>query len=211
MSLINDALKRARRAQSQTPPPSLSDLPLRPVEAAPPAPQQGWLLPVVIGLVLFSSAFLVWRVLAHRTNGLTDLSPSQNWEVQAKALPQDENAYIGPDPDQWPPIRKNHEAMTESAPPPASQPDPLADKTPLLVASQETAITNSAPEPAVAPKPAPLRLQAILFQPNRPSALINGKTIFVGDRVGELRVTAITREAAILVGGGQTNVLALPE
>jgi hypothetical protein len=60
------------------------------------------------------------------------------------------------------------------------------------------------------PKPAPLRLQGIVFS-TRPSAVINGKTLFVGDRVREFRVVAITRDAAVLVGGGRTNTLSLSE
>jgi hypothetical protein len=33
----------------------------------------------------------------------------------------------------------------------------------------------------------------------------------VGDKLGEMRVLAIDQESAILVGGGQTNVLKLEE
>jgi hypothetical protein len=41
--------------------------------------------------------------------------------------------------------------------------------------------------------------------------MIGGKTLFVGDRLGELRVVAITQDSATLAGAGQTNVLRLPE
>jgi hypothetical protein len=41
--------------------------------------------------------------------------------------------------------------------------------------------------------------------------MISGKTLFVGDKLGDLRVVAIDKESATLVGGGQTNVLSLPE
>ena len=56
-----------------------------------------------------------------------------------------------------------------------------------------------------------LRLQAIVFNPRRPSAMIGGKTLFVGDRVGDMRVMAIDKESATLTGAGQTNVLVLSE
>jgi len=59
-------------------------------------------------------------------------------------------------------------------------------------------------------KPAPLKLQGIVFSA-RPSAVINGKTLFVGDRVREFRVVAITQDTAILVGAGRTNILSLSE
>jgi hypothetical protein len=66
----------------------------------------------------------------------------------------------------------------------------------------------AAPTPAT---PAPLRLQAIIFNPRRPSAMISGKTLFIGDKLGDLRVAAISKESAILVGAGKTNVLTLAE
>jgi hypothetical protein len=63
----------------------------------------------------------------------------------------------------------------------------------------------------VPPKPAPLRLQGIVFNPARPSAMINGKTVFVGEKVGEFRVGAITQNSATLISGSQTNLLELAE
>ena len=41
--------------------------------------------------------------------------------------------------------------------------------------------------------------------------MINGKTLFIGDRFGEFRVRAITHDTVVLVGGGKTNVLSLEE
>jgi hypothetical protein len=77
--------------------------------------------------------------------------------------------------------------------------------------SSKDQTTNSAPtaEPEL-PKPPPLKLQGIVFS-KRPSAVINGKTFFVGDRLREFRVVAITPETAILTSGGRTNVLSFSE
>ncbi len=78
------------------------------------------------------------------------------------------------------------------------------------VANRE--VTNApAVTPPPPPKPAPLRLQAIFFNPTRPSAIISGKTLFMGDKLGELRVVAIDEETATLVGAGHTNVLSLSD
>jgi hypothetical protein len=55
------------------------------------------------------------------------------------------------------------------------------------------------------------KLQAIVFDPKRPSAIISGKSVFIGDKIGDLRVLAITQESVTLVGGGQTNLLVLGE
>jgi len=41
--------------------------------------------------------------------------------------------------------------------------------------------------------------------------MIGGKTLFVGDKVGDLRIVAIGKDSATLAGGGQTNVLSLAE
>lgn len=77
---------------------------------------------------------------------------------------------------------------------------------------QESEATDSSAMTAqTPPKPAPLRLQAIVFNPKRPSAMINGKTLFIGDKLGDLRVVAIDRDSAILAGAGRTNILTLPE
>ena len=54
----------------------------------------------------------------------------------------------------------------------------------------------------------PLRVQGIIFQRKAPSAIINGKTVFVGDRVGEARVVAIDRNAVTVEVERQTCVLA---
>jgi hypothetical protein len=37
--------------------------------------------------------------------------------------------------------------------------------------------------------------------------MIGGKTIYVGDQVGDFKVVAIAAESATLVSAGQTNIL----
>jgi len=41
--------------------------------------------------------------------------------------------------------------------------------------------------------------------------MISGRTLFIGDKLEGLRVTAINRESVTLVGPAQTNVLTLSE
>jgi hypothetical protein len=41
--------------------------------------------------------------------------------------------------------------------------------------------------------------------------MIGGKTLFIGDHLGDMRLVAIDRESATLVCGGQTNVLTLAQ
>jgi hypothetical protein len=75
-----------------------------------------------------------------------------------------------------------------------------------------TSVTNIAGthEEMIA-KPPPLKLQGIVFDPKRPSAVISGRTVFVGDRIRQMRVAAITAETATLTDAGHTNVLSLAE
>jgi hypothetical protein len=79
---------------------------------------------------------------------------------------------------------------------------------PTVSASSSNAqpATETAPTP-----PPPLKLQGIVFNPKRPSAVISGRTVFLGDRVREMRVVAISAESLTLVGAGRTNVLSLAE
>lgn len=201
MSLINDALKRAKAAQQQAslPPP---DLPLRPVEPGQQRARHslGLLLPAALALVALLALLLVWQWAQTR-------QPGQPTEVTARAA-----VSAVPAQSDW-------SAQPASAPAPVTDPTdaPAADAasapTPSPLASaQESDVTAATPAAAPAPpKPAPLRLQGILFNPRRPAAMINGKTVFVGDKLGDLRVVAIDQDSATLAGAGQTNVLSLAE
>ena len=69
-----------------------------------------------------------------------------------------------------------------------------------------TAPAPPAPVPVVETKPAKTtRVQGIVFVPANPYAIINGRTVFVGDVVDGLAVAAISADAVTLVGNGRTN------
>ncbi|MFO1475729.1 MAG: hypothetical protein U1F98_03640 [Verrucomicrobiota bacterium] len=93
-----------------------------------------------------------------------------------------------------------------SAPAPVSLPAPENRTQPAVPAP---AVDPAAQVIAAPPAPDPLKLQAIFFSPNKPSAMIGGKTVFVGDRVQGFRVSEIGKDRAVLVNAGQTNVLKL--
>jgi len=46
--------------------------------------------------------------------------------------------------------------------------------------------------------------------PSKPSVVINGKALFIGERVAGAEVVGISPESATLVFAGQTNVLTVP-
>lgn len=175
MSLVNDALKRAKQAQKNAPP--IAPAPLRPVDPAPRS--QGGLNPLVSAVIAGGLLLVV---------GLT-------WSFSSKT-------------ETPPPIPATPAVAPVAATPPAAiapQPVPAAP-----VVSQIK--TSNAPAVAVAvepPKtPAP-RLQGIFFDPTRPTAIVSGRTVAVGGRVGDFRVAAISAASVTLTSATQTNVLTL--
>ena len=71
-------------------------------------------------------------------------------------------------------------------------------------------MTNTLPAVAAEePKAPELKLQGIFFNPRSPSAVVNGKTVYVGDKVSGFRVFAITPQNVTLGTATQTNVLDL--
>jgi hypothetical protein len=206
MSLINDALKRAKLAQQQAPATTAHTLQLRQLEPAP-APTTwrvpGLLVPVTIAAVALFGLLFVWQV--------SQRSDSPN-RVEAKSPPASAaNTPAAPVtvPPLAPPVvaQPNPPAQLVPSPTPAVPETPAASGAPKDPAASTVPMVADAPPPG----PPPLKLQAIIFNPRRPSALISGRIAFLGDKFGDLRVVGITRTSATLAGGGQTKVLSLPE
>jgi hypothetical protein len=55
----------------------------------------------------------------------------------------------------------------------------------------------------------PLQLQGIFFRPSNPSALINGRTLFIGDYIGEVKVVAIDHRSVKVELEGATKTIPL--
>jgi hypothetical protein len=210
MSLINDALRRAKEAQEQAPRPEPPQLPFRPVEPAQQTARRGTglLLPAIIAAAALVTLLFVWQWTQVHMAATPTVVNARTTRLPLAKTPASALA-AQPAPVQTPSAPAASAAgadatlATEAASTPTD--DAFADM-------EESEGADSAAMPAPAPpKPAPLRLQAIVFNPRRPSAMISGKTLFIGDKLGDLRVVAISKESAILVGGGQTNILTLPE
>jgi cytoskeletal protein RodZ len=194
----------------------------RPIEPARHARYDfGLLMPAALAVVGLLALFFAWQW----AQGRKSTEPRQ---VRALA-PAAAQATIAPQPVS-PSV-----AATAPAPAPAAQPTPpsqpqpgstpatgsantvetaasAAPSSPTAAKDQQGEVTNSAAmTPPPPPKPAPLRLQAVVFNPRQPSAIISGKTLFIGDKLGDSRVVAIDRGSATLVGAGKTNVLSLPQ
>ena len=210
MSLINDALKRARQAQQEAPPPPASNLEFRPIEHEQYGrPRVGLAVPTLLALASVLLLFLLWQAVRNPET-------HEPMEVKARTKASPASAPKAPAVP----------AVTSASPAPVTVVEPVPSPSPALakVSAPEPTISPSNPPVLVmvrtestnpvateVPKPPPPKLQTIVFHPTRPSVMINGKTLFVGDKVGEFRVRVIDQESVTLVGNGQTNVLNLPE
>jgi hypothetical protein len=72
-----------------------------------------------------------------------------------------------------------------------------------------TTLADSNKLTVVPTKPPELKLQGILFAATRPCAIVNDKTVFVGDQIGAFRVTAISKDSVTLQNQTETKVLSL--
>jgi len=191
MSLINEALKRAQQTQQENPPPT-PPLEFRPVEPDQRAPRRTALLVVGLTVVIIAllglSGLLIRVMQASKQTPLT-VAARTNDPVAVEPAPE---ATLTPE-------------ITE-----------IADSVPAE-APIEADVTNAeaiVPAPAeieAAPQPPPLKLQGIFFNPQNPSAIVSGKSVYLGDRVNNFQVIAISPVAVILASATETNVLSLSE
>ena len=208
MSLINDALKRTKDAQQQNPPPA-GGPPLKPADPATAKSTSNAksLLYIMIACVVVGNALLFFAIKDRGTKKETASA------VPASATPTTTATTTTPTPTIATAVPAAPVAPTTSSPPPQPakpEPAPIVAASPAPIPKEKNsndAPVTARPEP---PKPAPLKLQSIIYNPSRPSAMVSGKFVLVGDKVQGFRVTAIDQETVTLVGNGATNVLSLP-
>jgi len=228
MSLINEALKRAREAQSQAPggqPGQAAPAPGRRIELRPAEPPPSAatnhpsVMPIVLTIAAVVGVLLLWQARSQHADGGTTMAVAAKSNPAPQPAPQAANRTPVTERVIQPPALETKRATESATARPASNVGPVNAAAPSQTEPAGTAVagsgtqTASAPliaaaEPASAPA---LRLQAILFTPRNPSAMINGKMVYAGDKLGQLRVVAIGRDYATLTGPAGTNVLTLPE
>jgi cytoskeletal protein RodZ len=186
MSLINDALKRAQQAQAQNPPPT-PPLEFRAAEANAGSARRSTVMIVAVTLVvvllLGLTGTLIWYVSQAR---------AEKFRVAARTTEV-------PMPPAAPEI--------PSVPPPEVVPSSIPQ-----FERPEEPNTNRVPVSADAGEvvqPTVLKLQGIAFDPQKPSAIVNGRSLYLGDRVEKFRMVAISPVAVTLVSDTETNVLSL--
>jgi cytoskeletal protein RodZ len=213
MSLINDALKRAKQAQQKNPPPPTPGAPLRPVESARPrnsAPGLLWPIAVAL-LVVMVGAGVIWFAVARAgakkpVANVPSSKPATQAAVATKPIPSATQPKPAPVVTPNSSLAPSPVLTPAPAPAPAVVP-PAVEASPVVA---PLAATNVPAVAAEAPPPLP-KLQGIFYRPDRPSALLSGKTILIGGRSGEFLVVAITQQSVTVVRAGQTNVLSMPE
>jgi hypothetical protein len=227
MSLINEALKRAKQAQARRVAAIATEPALEPAvaPAANPSPP-AWLTPVGVGLVLvvaFWFLFLWWRTSqreAARAQSRPD-DGQQIAQVMSAVVELTQNhpnkpAAPQPKPSFLPSSDVGHGfAMPPPSAPSSSTPqsagaDPVHTPAVTAPAVPETVPVQLSPLPSVRAEPErEFKLQGIFYRASQASALINGQTLFVGDEIGGARLVRIERRAVHLLQKGQTNVLTL--
>ena len=200
MSLINDALKRASQAKPSPPAHQQSEPQLQPVEhkRSPVVPLL-FLLPVLL-LVLALAGWLF--IKAWRTESTPKFSPIK-LPVSAREAPAaqpigsfgapQQNNGFKPEPPSPQPAGSATRMAEASVPAPASAPT-------------NPPIATADPPPPSFPS---VRLQGVFFRLTHPQAMINSKTVSVGDKIANTKVIAITRDSVTLQWNGETKVLTL--
>jgi hypothetical protein len=152
MSLINDALKRARDLQQKNPP--RGAMPLPPATHRRRARNLDGVLSALIILLIIVACFFLGLAMARRT--VTKI---------------------------------------------VSVPDLAATQAVEAVVSQPLPDTSTPPAPAVTSAPPVLpNLQGIFYDPTHPSAIVDGRSVSIGSRVGNWRVEEISKYAVTLEG-----------
>ena len=186
MSLINDALRRARNERPKDT--GVSMPPARPpLEKLRQKRSLASFLPLIcLALLLMGAGLLLWQWFK---------SSSEDLKIRASG------------PSQALPVSPTPVAQPAQAVPAATP----SNAAPDMVSSMAAATTNVTPV-AESPKAEPMtyQLQSIFYRARNPSAVINGKTVFLGERVGGAKVLAIDKDSVtILLPNRQTNILDL--
>lgn len=187
MSLINDALKRTQQTTQAGEPPRTDELEMRPIESDQLSASEGGggAKRIIWVVVLFVVAGNIALWVAIR-------NPGDPLEAAARTARTDTETL----------------AVRQAGSAPAATASSVPAKTTATDAVRPAA-TIPSPEPSALERPA-LNLRTIVFHPVRPSAMINGRVLFVGDRVDGYTVTAIGKNDVTLELNGEKVRLSLP-
>ncbi len=215
MSLINDALKRAREAErlrGESPP----NMRLQPVEPVPKRSFGLWLPMAVVGLLILSLwSFFRW---AGTPSTPPKTGPS---EVMGNRLPAPFASRVIPNrtvsnPSSVPATEPKVDPPRVLRESPDTTRAPISTRAaPSIPAGTDSAMTPAPGNSADAslPQPPPglfeLRLQSVIYSRN-PIVVINGEVLRKGDSIGEARIIEVEPGRVTLSRSGTNLVLTLP-
>lgn len=214
MSLINDALKRAKQTQKNNPAPP-PDLQFRPADPSQRQSSGPPVLLIVAVVVILALAGLFAVVLLQKRATVRPVADAKQLTapVTQATAPSASAPTANPVPTAQPALVTRPPKPAPAVAPPSATVEPATRTNTAASAApidSATNITVAAADPTPA-KPALPKLQGIFYRPERPSAVLNGKNVFIGSRVGEFQVLAITQESVTIGSATQTNVLSLAE
>ena len=202
MSLINDALKRANQVPPPPPLPQQIAKGLQPVPARPPSDSRLALIifPTILCLILAVAGYLLMRGFNSKDAAGRWRSPLQRVFARERPQPKAQPATeVGEETEN---AAAQHQAAVASV--------KLQKAIPSPVPAPRAAVTNVTPVVVVSTNPFPrLKIQGIFYRANNPSAMINAKTVFIGDWVSNAKVVGITQDSVTVEFEGQTKVLGL--
>jgi hypothetical protein len=211
MSRINDALKRASRTVRRTPRSTVVDeTAFKPVsERGRSRSWTGMAVPLLAGVVLTMSVWLLWRGFSVGDSQSTGTGSSSatgsrvpvepdlsDWSaVAGETVDAPEQTSTGGQPFEqgWQPFEPRANARTAARVAGSSELSAAeGDRGPVM--ESELDFPN-------------LKLQAVFYRHRNPSVLINNRALFVGDSFEGVRIERIDREGVLVEWRGRMRVL----
>lgn len=213
MSLINDALKRATQVQPATAAPAPT---AQPMEPAPPHRAVGipsYFTPVFL-FVICGAFWFMFKGLdaARKPSVLAQALNPAPVTVQAREMaPAGEPQDLPPTAGAELPIPVDRQFALNDAPTPLPK-EGSEPFIPQIATKSKSIVGNDGALPVSARElstPTHFKLQGIFYRPNSSSAVINSKTVSVGDTIDTATVRSITQRSVTLDLGSETKVLTL--
>lgn len=190
MSLINDALKRASQSDKGQLRESSTRAPMQAVETTSRGSKLPIILLVFAALLLMAAGFYIWR--GGKEKPVT-VASSKPVEVKKAASPAPVSA---PAVESTPPQK----VVPVQTPAPA----PQAPVAPVAVQQAPPTQTNAPAVSEAIPFP-DLRVKAIIYRSKDPLAIINGRTVGIGNTIEGARIIKIQRQAVVFEFYGQVR------
>jgi MSHA biogenesis protein MshK len=197
MSLINDALKRAKEAQPSNAPAPEPQAPMQPVDGKGRSVGLPiYFVPALVAIIC-GGGFFLW----------------QGWN-QTRRLAADSDAPTVVNAREASPLEPA-DTGADASPPgiPVGRHFSLDDDAPTTASASAAARPPASAFAATEELPTfaghTFKLQGIFYRLTNPSAVINSKSVFVGDTIANARVKAIDQQSVTLEYEGETKVLTL--